>query len=75
VKFQLLALPIALATLTACGTIDRLNCLVNQSTESISANAQAVQWNTCVVQQNAQLVQETNRAIEENRRLLEAVSK
>lgn len=68
-------LPLSLLSLTACGTIDRMNCLVNQSTCSIQANAEAVQWSTCVIQQNAQLVEETNRVIEENHRLLQEAAK
>lgn len=74
-KCYLYFLPVALLGLTGCGTIDKMNCLVNQSTMAIQANAEAVQLSTCVIQQNARLVEETNKVVQENQHLLEEASK
>lgn len=57
--------------LSSCDTVDRMNCLVNQSTESIQANSEAVAYSSAVIQQNARLVTDSSQAIEANRLLLE----
>lgn len=67
-------IPVMLITMTSCGTVQRLNCMIEQSTESIHANREAIESSTYVIQRNAQLIDESSKAIEENRRHLEAVS-
>ncbi len=71
---HLILLPIALVTLTSCGTATRLRELVDQSSMSIDANSQAIQRSTEAVRRNKQLIQEANQAVEENRRNLEKLS-
>ncbi len=74
-KRILLLLPCVLLGSTSCSTVTRLNCMINQSTQSIYANQEAVDRSTEVIRKNARLIEESNRAIEENRRLLESMSK
>lgn len=64
-----------LMSLCSCDTVNRMNCLVNQSTYAIYENAQAVQTSTAVVQQNRQIIEESTRALQANHRLLEEASK
>jgi hypothetical protein len=60
--------------LTSCGTLDRMTCLVNQSTDSIYANIEVVETSTAVIRQNSQLVDESSKTIEENHKLLQAAA-
>lgn len=62
----------ATLSVTGCGTVEKMNRLVNESTCSINANADAIERSTEAVRRNAALVDASNRAIEENRRLLES---
>lgn len=61
-----------LLALTGCGTIQKMNRLVNESTCSIHANADAIERSTEAVKRNAALVEASNQAIAENHRLLES---
>ena len=68
-------LPCVLLCSASCSTINRLNCMINQSTWSIYANQEAVDRSTEVIRQNARLIEQSNRAIDENKRLLESMTK
>lgn len=74
-KKYLLIYGAILSIFTGCDTVNRLNSLVHQSSNSIDANREAVEYNTMVILRNKQLVGESNRTLEENRRGLEALSK
>lgn len=65
-------LPLCLMSFTGCGTIQKMNDLVNESTCSIEANSYAIERANQVIQRNAQLVQQSSAAIEENRHHLDA---
>lgn len=65
-------LPLFLMSFTSCGTIQKMNDLVNSSTCSIEANSDAIARANQAIQRNAQLVQESSAAIEENRKHLDA---
>lgn len=71
---SLLLIPIIGGALSGCGTVEKMNRLVNESTCSIDANTDAVQRSTQAVRRNAELVEASNRSIEENRKLLESQS-
>lgn len=70
-------LPIAALVLlgTGCSKIQEMKNLVDDSTDSINTNREAVQYNTSVVMQNAQIVQGSTRAVVENRRIIKEVNK
>lgn len=70
-KKFLFLLPIGLVSLTSCGTINKMNYLVNESTNSIYENAQAVQESTAVIQRNQQIINASTRTLQENRSLIE----
>lgn len=65
----------ALSTLTSCGIVNRLNYTVNESTDSIEANRQAVEASTNAIQHNKMLIRQSTRTLEENRRQMEKLSK
>jgi len=73
-KIGLLLFPFVLLGVSGCGTINRMNSLVNESTNSIYSNVDAVQSSTAAIRTNARLVDESTRTIVENKRLLEAAS-
>jgi methyl-accepting chemotaxis protein len=65
-------LPFLLVSFTSCGTVQKMNDLVNSSTCSIEANSNAIERANQAIQRNAQLVKESSAAIEENRKHLDA---
>lgn len=73
-KSFLILVPLIACALSGCGTVDKMNRLVNESTCSIDANRDAAQRSTQAVRKNAALVEASNRSIEENRKLLESQS-
>lgn len=52
-----------------------MNDLIDRSTDSINANAAAIQQSTEVIRENGRLIDESNKVIAENHRLLEKMSK
>jgi hypothetical protein len=58
--------------LSSCGTIDRMNSLVNQSTYAIQENGQAIAQSTEQIRQNQADVEGSTRALQENKKLLDA---
>lgn len=56
---------------TSCGTIQRMNTLVTDSTDSINANREAIEYDTMVIQENARIIDDSTRTIQENRRLID----
>lgn len=69
-----LCISLSLISLTSCGTINRMNALINESSYAIEANRQAIDRSSEVIHQNARLIDQSSKAIEENRRHLEALS-
>lgn len=67
-------LPFILLSLGGCATINRMNNLVNESSDSIQANREAVERSTAAIHRNARVVEASTRTIEENRRLIESAS-
>jgi hypothetical protein len=61
--------PVLLLLLTGC-----MNNLIDESTNSINANAMAIQRSTEVIHENAQLIEESNKVVAENQRLLKQMS-
>lgn len=61
-------------SLSGCSTIDQMNMMVNESTQAIHRNREAVERSTCEILQNAYLVDQSTHALEENRHHLESVS-
>ncbi len=59
---------------TGCSMVNQMNDLVNTSTYSIEANADAVERNTAQVRYNAYLVNQSTQAIIENHRLIETLN-
>ena len=72
-KKGILLAPILLLCLTGCGTAERMNCLVKQSTQSIHCNRMAIERSTEVIKENGELIERSNKVLEENRRSLEAM--
>lgn len=64
--------PLLMLCFGCCSPIDRLNTLVNASTQSIQANSNAVSRSTSAIRKNGALVEESSNTIEVNRRLLES---
>jgi len=62
-----------LVALSGCGTVERMNYLVNSSTESIHCNRMAVERSTEVINHNSHLIQESTGALEKNRQVLESM--
>lgn len=56
---------------TSCGTIQQMNTLVTDSTDSINANREAVEYDTWVIQENARIINDSTRTIQENRRVID----
>lgn len=73
-KKWIFLVPIGLMSLTGCDTVNKMNRLVEESTCSIQANAQATQYSTMVIQRNRQVVEESSKTIEENNRLIQKAS-
>lgn len=74
-KAKYLVFPFALLLLSGCGTADRMNQLVNESTYSINANREAVARSNAVIAENARLIEESTKTIEENGRHLQSLDK
>ena len=72
-KKQWMILSFALLGLTSCGTVNEMICLINNSTEAIYANEEAVEASTEVIRQNAQIISASTEAVKENRHQLEAM--
>ena len=72
-KKNLVILSMTLLGLTSCSTLNEMICLINRSTEAISANEEAVEASTEVIRQNAEVINASTQTIEENKRQLEAV--
>ncbi len=73
-KKLLILMPIVLLTLASCGTIDRMNGLINQSTESIHCNREVIERSTETIRHNGELINQSTRALEEKRHQLDAGS-
>lgn len=56
---------------TSCGTIQKMNTLVTDSTDSINANREAIEYNTQLVQENARIINDSTRTIQENRQVID----
>jgi hypothetical protein len=74
-KKTLLLLPILLVGLSGCNIANRMISLVNESTDSINANREAVERSTAEIRYNKQLIDASTHEIEENHRNLEAAAK
>jgi hypothetical protein len=57
--------PVSLLLLTGC-----MQQLIDDSTDSINANAAAIQRSTEVIRENAILIEESNRVVAENQQHL-----
>ena len=66
-----LGLLFILVASASCGTIQQMNTLVTDSTCSIHANREAVEYDTMVIQENARIISESTSTIQENRRLID----
>lgn len=64
---------ILLLSLTSCGTMNEMLCLINDSTEAITYNRYAVENSTEVIYENAAVVNASTKTLQENRRVLESV--
>lgn len=73
-KVQLLFLGVVTLLLPGCGKIEKMNRMVDESTQAIHCNRIAVEQSTCVIRQNIQIIEESNKAIEENRKHLESIN-
>ncbi len=73
-KKRLLIAPVLLLGLAGCGTAERMNCLINQSTESINWNRMAVERSTEIIRENGELIEQSNKVLEENSRKLKTMS-
>ncbi|MFV0341200.1 MAG: hypothetical protein ACK5MA_11350 [Parachlamydiaceae bacterium] len=71
-KKSAILIPLMGLALASCGTVDKMNRLVQESTCSIYANSDAIQRSTEAVNRNAALVEASNQAIEENRKVLQS---
>ena len=73
-KPSLIAFPIMLIGMSACcSPIDRMNALINESTDSINSNSAAIQSSTEVIRQNKVLIDQSTQTIQENRKHLESM--
>jgi len=72
---RLLILPVALLSLTSCGTVYRMIDLMNESSESIEANTCAIQHSTQTIRQNARSIQASTETMKANLHHLEAATK
>ncbi len=66
--------PVMMAILPGCGMVNKMNCMVNESTQAIQCNRRAVEMSTRAIRQNIQAVEDSNQAIAENRRQLDAIN-
>lgn len=62
-----------LLSLTSCGTMNEMLCLLNDSTEAITYNRYAIENSTQAICENAAVVNASTRTLQENRRVLESV--
>jgi hypothetical protein len=69
----LLIAPILLGCLTGCGTMERMKCMIKESTQSIHCNRQAVERSTEVIRENGELIDQSTEVLKENRKGLEAM--
>jgi len=70
-KLGYLIIPALLFLSTGCGTMERMNHLVNQSTEAIHCNRMAVEKSTETIRKNAGHIDGSNRALKENHEALQ----
>jgi predicted small secreted protein len=69
-----LGLVLCTLTLTSCGTIRRMNELIQESGDAIRLNREAIERNTEAIKKNKEMIDQSNRAIEDNRHHLEQLS-
>lgn len=60
--------------LTGCGTAREMICLIDQSTEAIHANREAIEYDTMLINENARVVHESTLMLKENERHLKTLS-
>lgn len=70
---QLAIVSALLLSLTSCGTMNEMLCLINDSTEAITYNRYAIENSTQAICENAAVVNASTRTLQENRRVLESV--
>ncbi len=58
---------------SSCGTVNRMNALMNESSDSIDANREAVQRSTQLIRENQKKIEASTATIKENRKQLESV--
>lgn len=64
---------VLLLSLTSCGTMNEMICLINDSTEAITYNRYAVENSTQAIRENAAVVNASTQTLQENRRVLDSV--
>ena len=65
-KRLLAILPVALLSLNSCGTIEQMTCLIDESSEAICRNREAVEYSTQVIQENAKVIGASTETVKEN---------
>lgn len=73
-KVQFFLMALLTVALPGCGKIERMNRMVDESTQAIHCNRVAIEHSTAVIRKNIQTIEESNKAIEENRKNLEALN-
>lgn len=73
-KAQLFLLAVLVTVLPGCSKIERMNRMVDESTQAIHCNRIAIEHSTAVIRENIHYIEESNKAIEENRRHLESIN-
>lgn len=73
-KVQLLLLAVISIALPGCGKIEKMNRMVDESTQAIHCNRIAVEHSTATIRENIHYIEESNKAIEENRKHLESLN-
>ncbi len=73
-KIFLTILPMTLLSLNSCGTIEQMTCLINESTEAISCNSQAIERDTAAICNNVAIITASTETIKENHHQLEKAS-
>jgi len=69
-KTYMIALPIFAGLLSSCSMIN----MVNESTNAIHRNREAVEMSTAAIESNIETIQRSNQAIEENIRKLREIN-
>lgn len=72
-KKNLMLLPVLAVGLASCGTANQMICLIDQSTEAIHCNREAVESSTVVIDENAMIINASTETIKENGRRLQAI--